>query len=237
MSVHDYYARYWLRADPELATEATTLRMRQTLILDALRRYGMLGSPSRVLDAGCGAGEFLRFFAEREFEVYGIDLVQEALERAQQLCPGASLHLGSLEEPLPFSSGFFDVVWCTEVLEHLFLPASALKEFHRVLKAGGLLIVTTPYHGFLKNLAVLSFGFERHFDVTGAHIRFFTKRSLVCSLTASGFKVMAARGLGRVWPVYKSVLVVARKPWEPTAGDGEPERHCDLTSRAVAGSR
>jgi hypothetical protein len=82
---------------------------------------------------------------------------------------------------------------------------------HRVLTAGGLLFLSTPYHGLVKNFAVALFGFERHFDPVGPHIRFFTRRSLARALADAGLRVEGFRGLGRTWPVWMNMVVWARK--------------------------
>ena len=75
----------------------------------------------------------------------------------------------------------------------------------------GLLILTTPYHGFLKNLLIVLLKFDRHFDPEGSHIRFFDKKGLERCLNNSGFAQISWSGIGRFWKMYRTWFVVAQK--------------------------
>lgn len=87
-----------------------------------------------VLDVGCGTKPYLPFFAERAGSYRGIDLQ-----------PGPLVDdVGGAEE-LPYPEGAFDVVLCTQVLEHLKHPERAVGEFNRVLRPGGAVFAST--HG------------------------------------------------------------------------------------------
>jgi 2-polyprenyl-3-methyl-5-hydroxy-6-metoxy-1,4-benzoquinol methylase len=212
MHLKQYYEQYWMQETPPPLDDPTT-EDRKALISSALQRYISPDAQNgvRVLDAGCGGGEFLEFFAKQDYNVYGVDVAEEAVHRASRRCTTASVQVGSLEEVLPFASGFFDVIWCSEVLEHLFDVRAALLEVSRLVKDYGLFVLTTPYHGFCKNLAICLLRFEEHFDVLGPHIRFFTKQSLSACLTLAGFEILRWQGVGRTWPFYKSFFVVAQK--------------------------
>jgi 2-polyprenyl-3-methyl-5-hydroxy-6-metoxy-1,4-benzoquinol methylase len=112
---------------------------------------------------------------------------------------------------LPFPPDSFDAVFCAEVIEHLLDPETMVRECHRVLRPSGIFFVTTPYHGLIKNLVIAAAAFERHFDPTGAHIRFFTSRSLRDLLVRSGFVGERVSYLGRFWPLWMDMVVYARK--------------------------
>jgi 2-polyprenyl-3-methyl-5-hydroxy-6-metoxy-1,4-benzoquinol methylase len=99
----------------------------------------------RVLDAGCGEGHLIERLhkALPDSAFVGVDVTDVALRKAQQRCPFASFHKGDVLR-LPFKDAIFDVVTCTEVIEHIPEYADALKELARVLKPGGLLVITFP---------------------------------------------------------------------------------------------
>lgn len=216
MTTKQFYEEYWRTEHVPAVGDPTTaermVRLREAL--DALfpgRRAGSV----RVLDAGCGAGEFLAFLGRVGFTVAGVDLSAEAAERARRRCPEAEVRIGSIEEPLPFCHGAFDAIWCTEVLEHLFDVHGALAELNRVLRPEGVLVLTTPYHAFLKNVLIARLNFDRHFNPEGSHIRFFTHGTLARVLERAGFTPLSWHGIGRVRPLWKSFFVVARKTGAP----------------------
>ena len=101
-----------------------------------------------------------------------------------------------------------------EVVEHLFYPKKLFEQSYQLLRTGGYLILSTPYHGYLKNLAC-SFvnGWDRHFSVDwdGGHIKFFSKKTLEQMACNAGFKSPRSRGIGRVPGLWKSMLMVSEK--------------------------
>jgi SAM-dependent methyltransferase len=88
---------------------------------------------------------------------------------------------------LPWEDGAFDVVWASEVVEHVADTARWLSEVRRVLAPGGRLLVTAPDHGLARRLRLAVRGFEAHFDPLGDHLRFYTRRSLRSVLGDFGF--------------------------------------------------
>ncbi len=96
---------------------------------------------SAVLDIGCGTGLITRHL-DCELAV-GLDINRWAIERAKLHSPQAEFITGDAET-LPLMPGVFDVVICTEILEHLPQPERMIEEISRVLKVGGLLIGSIP---------------------------------------------------------------------------------------------
>ncbi len=103
------------------------------------------GNKLAVLDAGCGEGHLLQMMHARhpDYSFYGADIMENALEKCRARAPFASCTKTDLDR-LPFPDGFFDIIVCTEVLEHVFEYKNVLKEFSRVLKNGGTMIITHP---------------------------------------------------------------------------------------------
>lgn len=98
-----------------------------------------------VLDAGCGVGYGMQVLQDaRAKRVVGIDRAPEAIASARsRLAAGVELVIGDLQK-LPFADGSFDVVVCFEAIEHVEQPEDVLDGFKRVLRADGVLILSTP---------------------------------------------------------------------------------------------
>lgn len=175
-----------------------------------------IGSPHRVLDAGCGNGAFARMLVDRGYEVTGIDLSDSGIEIAKSQCPGGRFELASLTDDL--LSRFdepFDAVVSLEVVEHLYDPRLFARRMFDVLRPGGQLILSTPYHGYLKNVALAVSGkLDSHFTALwdGGHIKFWSRRTLSRLLTEAGFRVVDFAGAGRLPYLWRSMIVVAERP-------------------------
>jgi len=118
----------------------------------------------RLLDVGCGDGDFI-FMANAKFkECYGIDVsslrIECAKERSKEILGGDNIHFSNYDadEGIPFNNSFFDVVTCVAVLEHVFNPPNVLDEIHRVLKPGCIFIVQVPNIAWLPYRIQLLFG-------------------------------------------------------------------------------
>ena len=211
-----FYQSYWSLSGSAIPEKDHTIEARKRLLAGGLRRLEPdRSSASRVLDAGCGSGEFTQFIRDLGYDVEGIDIAQSAIDRARSRFSDLRFSVGSLEQGLPFSDSVFDAVWSTEVLEHLFDVHAGLAEMNRVLRPGGLLLLTTPYHGRFKNLLIALGDFEKHYNPYISHIRFFTKRSLTKCLDRAGFSLVSCKGIGRQWPVFMSMFLVAHKTGVP----------------------
>jgi SAM-dependent methyltransferase len=99
------------------------------------------GAGRRILDVGCGTGHHLTWLRDRGFDVAGVDGSAEMLAHARSANPGVELHQADVEH-LPFPDGSFDAVLCVEVLRYLSDPGPCLREAARVLRPGGVLLVT-----------------------------------------------------------------------------------------------
>lgn len=189
-------------------------RTKLTLALCAMKPLG-LPDAVRILDYGCGDGICTDLFAERfhrrGYQACGIDISKTAITRNRERFPHLEFQLVQPDQPAPYPDGTFDVIFSAEVIEHVYDVHFVFSEFVRLLRPGGLLIMTTPYHGIVKNILIALFYFERHFDPTWQHIRFWTKQSLSNVCTAHGLSPVLWRYIGRLWPVSKSLFVVCRK--------------------------
>ena len=185
------------------------------VVSSALSRLGAV----TVLDLGAGNGALSRALAERGFQVVGVepDAAGAAIaRRAAPHIPFYELAVGDSPDPLlrDYPKGF-DAVVSTEVVEHLYAPRELPRFARSVLTPGGRLILTTPYHGYVKNLALsVTARWDRHLDPLwdGGHIKFWSPTSITRLLTSEGFEMESVRGVGRVPFLWKSMLVEAKRP-------------------------
>jgi 2-polyprenyl-6-hydroxyphenyl methylase/3-demethylubiquinone-9 3-methyltransferase len=178
---------------------------------------GALRPGTRVLDIGCGNGFLCGEFLKRGCRVVGTDLSTQGIQLARETYPGGRFellaadadvleHLG--EEP-------FDLVFSTEVVEHLYTPRHWAEGCFVALKPGGKLICTTPYHGYWKNLVIALFGkWDAHANPLwdGGHIKIWSKKTLSSLLTEAGFTNLEFRGAGRLPGLWMTMIAKAEKP-------------------------
>jgi ubiquinone/menaquinone biosynthesis C-methylase UbiE len=154
---------------------------------DLARFAAALPEVERALDLGAGDGRVAEALRARELVL--ADVSEVALERAQRRVPGATTALVAPDAALPFGDSSFDLVLCTETIEHVRDVQLFLSEARRVLRPGGTLALTTPAHGRMTGVAVLVRGFERLFDPLSPHLRFFSRASLAGLLEEMGFDI------------------------------------------------
>jgi 2-polyprenyl-3-methyl-5-hydroxy-6-metoxy-1,4-benzoquinol methylase len=206
-SMKDYYDGYWRQPVP--APVADPLAPRR---LELLRERLSAAAGRKVLDAGSGHGDLVAQLGGDGFEAVGLELSPEAIRLARSRNPGSTFLEHSVEDvPWPVEPGTFDAVVSFEVIEHLMHPRALLVGAHGALRPGGQLALSTPYHGFLKNLAVVLLAFDKHFGVEGEHIRFFSDRALRRLLGETGFTVERIDHYGRFPGIWAGTFVWARK--------------------------
>jgi 2-polyprenyl-3-methyl-5-hydroxy-6-metoxy-1,4-benzoquinol methylase len=173
-----------------------------------------LSAGSTVLDMGCGNGSFLASLKHREWRLIGTDFSPTGIEIARRSYPEIEFFLADAQTDLARKVDPVDAVISTEVIEHLYDPRSFLGNAYKLLKPGGIFIVTTPYHGYLKNLVLALTGdIDRHFTVLWdhGHIKFWSRKTLTEALMETGFRVEAFVGAGRLPYLWKSMVIKAVK--------------------------
>ncbi len=173
-----------------------------------------LGSAKRLLDVGCGVGGHTlhlgRLLSAKE--LCGVDISQRRVEVARS--KGVVAEQADMnKDPLPFPDGYFDAVFCGEVIEHLVDPDNLLREIKRVLTHNGVCVLTTPNLAMWPNRITLLFGFQPFYtngsfeypsvgkpaflsgaDLGGSHLRVLTHRALVELLGLHGFEIVKTSG-------------------------------------------
>lgn len=169
-----------------------------------------------VLDLGCGNGSIVRFLLAQGYDVYGTDASPKGIEIAENINEGrfAIQDLESDELPSNLNAIPFRSIISTEVIEHLYDPRTFIAFCKKLLlkNGGGQLILTTPYHGYLKNLLIaLSGKWDQHASPLwdGGHIKLWSKYTLSQLVEEQGFKVTGFEGCGRFPYLWKSMMLIA----------------------------
>ncbi len=185
--------------------------LREAFLLDHVAEAGeRLGRVPRVLDVGCGEGHFAAALQRVGAEVVAVDVAAEPLSRARSRHPALDLRLVEPEAALPFEDTSFDMVWAGETIEHVADTAQWLSELRRVLRSGGLLLISTPDHGPLSRLwiGLSRAAFQARFDPRADHLRFYTRQLLADLLADFGFADVAVENAGGR-PLARRVLLAS----------------------------
>jgi len=169
---------------------------------------------SAILDVGCGNGAFANYLISKGYNVYGTDASVSGISIANKSNPGRFYvqDLAKDELPAELNDIKFKTIISTEVVEHLYDPRKYVQFCKSILEksSGGNFIISTPYHGYLKNLILSVFNaWDKHHTPLwdGGHIKFWSYKTLNSLLNEAGFEFVLFRGCGRVPYVWKSMVV------------------------------
>jgi 2-polyprenyl-3-methyl-5-hydroxy-6-metoxy-1,4-benzoquinol methylase len=169
----------------------------------------------RIFELGCGNGAFAAELSSHGYNVVGADPSEDGIRLARDTHPDLNLHLASAYDPLAHRFGRFPAVVSLEVVEHVFYPRKYAKCVFDLLEPGGIAILSTPYHGYFKNIAMALYGkMDHHYSPLWdyGHIKFWSIKTLTALLTETGFEVIRFHRVGRIPALAKSMIAVARRP-------------------------
>lgn len=169
-----------------------------------------------ILDLGCGNGAFVNTLISRGYNAYGTDASQQGIHQGNTVHPNRFFvqDLSSDDLPIDLQHLNFKTIISTEVIEHLYDPRAFVSFIKKVLtkNGGGEIILSTPYHGYLKNLVLAATGkWDSHADPLwdGGHIKLWSRRTLSQLLEEQGSKVTDFIGCGRLPYLWKSMVIRA----------------------------
>lgn len=172
-------------------------------------------APRRLLDLGCGNGAVAGALQGLGYTVDGVDASESGISLARASYPACRFSVASAYDDLASERGRYGVVVCLEVIEHLYSPAALASTLWDVLEPGGTGVISTPFHGYWKNLA-LAIGnrFDAHFspEWEGGHIKFWSERTLGAFIRKREFVELEFRRAGRIRPFAKSMVAAFRRP-------------------------
>lgn len=189
-----------------------------SVLLPAVKKLAEpLSCDAIVADLGCGNGFILAQFQGERRRLYGFDTSYSGLEMASTAYP--SIRFGVLDLTSDLSTnelaGACDLIICTEVVEHIYSPRMLASNCFDLLKPGGRAIISTPYHGYWKNLALAAVGgMDAHFTALWdhGHIKFWSRKTLTVLFREAGFEITQFKGVGRMPYLWKSMVLVAQRP-------------------------
>lgn len=202
-----FYERFW---QDKIGGKLPDFEMKWPVLREFIPTEGALS----ILDFGCGNGEILSQIRalNPQARCTGVDVSRSAVDVAKARYPWGAFHQIRDGGPLPLGTGSVDFIFTSEVIEHVYDTDNAFNELARVLKPGGRMLMTCPYHGLIKNLLVAAVKFERHYAPNDPHVRFFTKRTLASCLASRGLEVVRMEAYGRFWPVWTNMYAYSVKP-------------------------
>ena len=168
-----------------------------------------------ILDLGCGNGHLVSYLIKLGYNVYGTDASVNGIAIAKKEYPDRFFvqDLSTDQLPVELQGLKIDTIITTEVIEHLYNPDGFIDFCKNALQQNGEIIISTPYHGYWKNLALAIFDkWDSHHDPTwhGGHIKFWSHRTLSQLLTEKGFAIVDFKGCGRVPFFWKSMIIKAK---------------------------
>ncbi|MFH2018472.1 MAG: methyltransferase domain-containing protein [bacterium] len=189
----NYEQSIWGRGEADLAwSSPTSFRLRQALF--ALKN---LQENSKILEVGCGAGQFVRAIKKTlpDAQCLGCDVSRRAVEEANKLNDGVEYTV-SESARLPFADSSLDAVLVFDVLEHAQDVDGLLAEINRVLKKDGIFYCFVPCENdllsFWKILRSVNIGKDLTKKYAG-HINYFSRESIIVALKGNGFQIVKLR--------------------------------------------
>ena len=168
------------------------------------------------LDIGCGNGFITKIINKFFKKTTGIDLSNEGIKLAKKKSKKIKNlnFLNIAPEKLIKKNIKFDVITTIEVIEHQYDPFEFMSNIEKLSKKNGYVLITTPYHGYIKNLILSLLGLmDNHFTAlwTHGHIKFFSIKSLKKLISNYNFDIEEINFSGRLYPLSSSMIFFLKR--------------------------
>lgn len=183
----------------------------------------------KLLDIGCADGSFASYAGhELNAKTYGIDISPEAIAKAKKTIDHATQH--DISKSLPYPDKSFEIIFALEVIEHIYDTDFLISEIRRILKPGGILVVSTPNLASIKNRVRLLFNnYPQYLEYSTAgagHIHLYTSEVLLTQLSSHKLTVRSLTSANFLAPyvthpkapnLYRDLAMLIGD-WLPTLG-------------------
>lgn len=166
------------------------LRLKEKNMLRHLEQMARLVPRGKILEVGCAMGSFLQLAQKAGYDVTGIDLSEQACATARSAAPGGRIINGYLEN-IPFAANSFDVIFLSDLLEHVVQPAPFMQKVVDLLRQGGIIYIVTPNPEHWSRR--LFGGNWVHFK--DEHLAFYSKKTFNWMEREYGLKLIAYSGV------------------------------------------
>lgn len=188
----EFWDKQW---EDEKLKKSILAGAKERFVYPITRRY--LKPGTKILEGGCGKGQFVYSLQARGYEAHGVDFAQKTVEKIQSLVPELKIHPGDVRK-LDFADETFDGYWSLGVIEHFPEGYEAIgQEMHRVLKTDGYLFLTFPYMSPLRQLKAWLGFYSKHdpaqFDRDHFYQFALSHQSVINNFERWGFELMEKR--------------------------------------------
>jgi len=142
--VSDFWSERWQGQSISKELVESVMRREEYRIMNPYLRE--LGAKAKILDGGCGLGEWTVLLSSQQFSVHGLDISAPTIERLKKHFPNEQFMVGDIRQT-GFHDGFFDAYFSWGAFEHFEEGLGrCFEEARRILRQGGYLFVTVPFH-------------------------------------------------------------------------------------------